>query len=46
MVVTCDGDVFEGKPGQPARCGRCKRPYDGVDLIRLKRQTIVAEAAA
>lgn len=46
MIVTCDGNVFEGKPGQPARCDRCKRPYDGVDLIRLKRQTIVAEAAA
>lgn len=42
LTVTCNGDVFEGGPAQPARCRECRRPYDGLDLIRLG----VAQAAA
>ncbi|MGW4488387.1 hypothetical protein ACWEOE_31650 [Amycolatopsis sp. NPDC004368] len=42
LVVGCDGLVYEGGPGQPARCNACKRPYTGLDLVRLG---VAAEAA-
>jgi len=35
LNVTCDGKVRWGGPGRPARCGACKRQYDGLDLVRL-----------
>jgi hypothetical protein len=35
LEVTCEGEVFEGGPGRPARCGSCRRVYEGLDLIRL-----------
>lgn len=35
LTVTCDGEVHEAGPGKPARCDRCRRSYDGADLIRL-----------
>lgn len=35
LTVTCDGQVYEGDYKKPARCAKCKRPYEGLDLIRL-----------
>lgn len=35
LVVGCEGKVFEGGPGRAAQCERCKRPYMGLDLLRL-----------
>ncbi|MFI6302155.1 hypothetical protein ACIBCH_09810 [Amycolatopsis thailandensis] len=35
MDVTCDGKVFEGGYKKPARCGTCRRVYEGLDLVRL-----------
>ncbi|RSN65435.1 hypothetical protein DMH01_03400 [Amycolatopsis sp. WAC 04182] len=35
LTVACDGRVRWGGPGKPARCGECKRTYDGLDLVRL-----------
>jgi hypothetical protein len=46
MVVTCDGQVFEGGPGQPARCAACNEAYDGLRLIRLRAAVAAAQAAA
>lgn len=33
LTVTCGGQVYWVKTG--ARCTACRRPYDGLDLIRL-----------
>lgn len=35
LNVACGGKVRWGGPGRPARCGECKRSYDGLDLVRL-----------
>jgi hypothetical protein len=33
LNITCEGNVYWVKTG--ARCSTCRRPYDGLDLIRL-----------
>jgi hypothetical protein len=35
LDVTCDGKVFEGGYKKPAKCAKCRRPYEGLDLVRL-----------
>ncbi len=42
LTVTCDGSVYWGGPGQPARCAACKRSYDGLNLVRLGAAAEVA----
>lgn len=39
LLVTCDGVVYEPPPRQDTtRCTSCKRPYTGLDLVRLRTQ--------